>query len=213
MSTISDMANSLFANADLRALFARIDANFENITARITALEGANADLQSKNDNLSVSLNDLHVSFTNYVINGALPLAEWMPDYAYAASSQVFVAGALYRCLRLHISGIFAVDLAAGCWRLIDTVSVYQFQRALVAQGLFLQVQATISDDPTNYAALQWHRGETIQFSAVDPLCAEVQAALGYSTTQMAALFSLAASVPIAAYATSTAIDLDPGTV
>lgn len=47
---------------------------------------------------------------------GLKPAVEWFSGVSYPAGATVFFGPVLYRCLKAHISGVFADDLNAGLW-------------------------------------------------------------------------------------------------
>lgn len=74
------------------------------------------------------------------------------------------------------------------------SVNIRQVKSALVTEGVFYEIAQAVPADPGNLTNIQWSNGESI--SANDPLYTLIMTTLGYDGNQMAALLSLAATLP-----------------
>jgi hypothetical protein len=125
------LPGAALAGADMDAEFDRIKTTLDALLANIALIQrddGAIKNLVVTPDSISSAL---AIMIANWTIRGA-----WLTATAYALKDYVTSGASGYVCVVAHTSGVFATDLAAGKWVLVQTKGDQGIQGIQGIQGV-----------------------------------------------------------------------------
>jgi hypothetical protein len=125
------LPGAALAGADMDAEFDRIKTTFDALLTNIALIQrddGAIKNLVVTPDSISSAL---AIMIANWTIRGA-----WLTATAYALKDYVTSGASGYVCVVAHTSGVFATDLAAGKWVLVQTKGDQGIQGIQGIQGV-----------------------------------------------------------------------------